>query len=79
MMEIGVPKDYLHLVKTFMLTGDISDFDKMLTRWMNPAAVNQVLSTIDNSLENFTELLEEERQRTVRFWQVPQQHKYLIL
>ena len=44
----------------------------MLTRWMNPAAVNQVLRTIDNSLENFTELLEEERQTAVGFWQVPE-------
>lgn len=51
----------------------------MLTRWMNPAAVNQVLRIMANSLENFRELLEEEGQRVVEFWQVPEQHKYLIL
>ena len=39
---------------------------ELLTRWRNPAAVNQVLITIDNSLESFTELLKEQGQRTVR-------------
>lgn len=45
-----------------MLTSHIRGLDEMLTRWMNPAAVNQVLRTMDNSLQNFTELLGEERQ-----------------
>lgn len=62
-----------------MLTGNIEELDEMLTRWRNPAAVNKVLRTMDNSLENFTELLGEERQRAAGFWQVPEQHKYLIL
>ena len=34
----------------------------MLTRWMNPEAVSQVLRTMDNSLQNFTDSLGEERQ-----------------
>lgn len=34
---------------------------------MNPAAVNQVLIVMANSLENFRELLEEEGQRAVEF------------
>lgn len=78
-MKTGIHEDYLHFVKAFMLAHKIIMFDEMLTRWMNPAAVNQVLRTIDNSLENFTELLEEERQRTAGFWQVPEQLKYLTL
>lgn len=62
-----------------LLTSNMRESAEMPTRWMNPAAVNQVLRTMANSLENFTELLEEERQRAVGFWQVPEQHNYFIL
>lgn len=61
----------------FVHTRALRQLDEVLTKWMNPAAVNQVLRMIDNSLENFTELLGGERQGVGGFRQVPEPHKCL--
>lgn len=66
------------------LCKDDRDCDQMLTRWINPAAVNQVLRTIESSLANFTEWLQKKRKRqeAPRFPLVGRalgQHKHLIL